>query len=454
MVDINLTTHDKIVNIQRLLDEQQANLFKEEYLKLHIFEQAQIFTSLNQNQRARVYRYLTSKEVGDMFNAFEGPAEDVVEYFKEMPTKYVGEVIYEMYTDNAVDILAYAKPQDLAKYLLYVPEKEANEIRQLLHYDNKTAGAIMSTEYMTISSDQTVKNALHAVKKEALDAETIYYIYVISDSNKLEGVLTLRYLLTNEDETCINKIMSTPVMSVSVNDKQEEVAQIIRDYNFLALPVTNDKGELLGIINVDDVIDVIDEESAEDYSHLAGVDVEDKRSKPLQAAFNRLPWTFGLLFLSLLTVIVMYAYRYMIVKETTPVIFIVMVMGVAGNAGTQSLAVAMRRLSDKEDTYTFLRLIMGELIAGVVVGIFAGIIFAIFTGQWLHNYVLGIALGIAMILSILIANLLGCVVPWILDHLRIDFSGIPGTLIAILSNFFSILIYFGIIQVFFKLFKM
>ena len=218
---------------------------------------------------------LTPEEVGDMFNAIEEEPQDVVGYFKEMPLKYAGEVIYEMYTDNAVDILAYADPQDLNEYLHHVPQEAANEIREMLHYEDKTAGAIMSTEYVAITANQTVRSALQVVKKEALDAETIYYIYVIEDENKLQGVLTLRDLLTNDDDVLISDLMNTPVMSVRVDEDQAEVAQTIRDYNFLALPVTDFDDTLIGIINVDDIIDVIDEESAEDYSGFAGVDVEN-----------------------------------------------------------------------------------------------------------------------------------------------------------------------------------
>ena len=349
MVETNMTTHDREIEIKALLTKQKATAFREAYLDLHVYEQAQIFVDLDKTQRARLYRYLTPEEVGDMFNAIEEEPQDVVGYFKEMPLKYAGEVIYEMYTDNAVDILAYADPQDLNEYLHHVPQEAANEIREMLHYEDKTAGAIMSTEYVAITANQTVRSALQVVKKEALDAETIYYIYVIEDENKLQGVLTLRDLLTNDDDVLISDLMNTPVMSVRVDEDQAEVAQTIRDYNFLALPVTDFDDTLIGIINVDDIIDVIDEESAEDYSGFAGVDVENTPANPFRAAWSRLPWSLGLLILGLATAVVIEHYQALIQDDSTLIIFIAMIMGAAGNAGTQSLAVAARRLTNKED---------------------------------------------------------------------------------------------------------
>ena len=263
---VKIQSDEKII---QLLNSQKARQFRENYLDLHVYEQAQIFTELNAQQRARLYRYLTAKEVGDMFDAIEDEPEEVVKYFEEMTPQYVANVIDEMYTDNAVDILAYVPKKDLAGYLRLLPTEKAAEIREMLHYEDKTAGAIMSTEYVAIAGNQTVRSAMHVVKREASDAETIYYVYVVGADNKLIGVLTLRDLLINDDDQMITDIMTTPVMSVKVSDDQAEVAQTIRDYNFLAIPVTDYENKLIGIINVDDIIDVIDEESAEDYAGLA-----------------------------------------------------------------------------------------------------------------------------------------------------------------------------------------
>ena len=284
MVEKQIESEEEINAILNLLNQQKAHDFREQYLDLHVYEQAQIFAEMDYIQRSRLYRYLTPEEVGEIFNVSEEEPVVLANYFEEMTPRYAAQVINSMYTDNAVDILAYAKKKNLVKYMKLLQEESATEIREMLHYEDKTAGAIMSTEYVDIVGNQTVRSAMHVIKSEALEAETIYYVYVIDDEEKLIGVLTLRDLLTNDDDTMISDIMNTPVMSVEVSEDQEEVAQTIRDYNFLAIPVTDYDDKLIGIINVDDIIDVIDEESSEDYSGLAGVDTEKVTINPFENA--------------------------------------------------------------------------------------------------------------------------------------------------------------------------
>lgn len=173
---------------------------------------------------------------------------------------------------------------------------DASEIKELLHYEDETAGAIMTTEFVSIVANQTVRSAMYVLKNEADVAETIYYIYVVNQEGQLVGVISLRDLIVNDDDAMISDLMSERVLSVHVGDDQEDVAQTFRDYDFLALPVTDYDDHLLGIVTVDDIIDVIDDEAASDYSGLAGVNVEEINENPVKAASRRLPWLITLLF--------------------------------------------------------------------------------------------------------------------------------------------------------------
>ncbi|MFS1088477.1 CBS domain-containing protein, partial [Enterococcus casseliflavus] len=163
----------------------------------------------------------------------------------------------------------------IAKYLSLMSADDASEIKELLHYEDETAGAIMTTEFVSIVANQTVRSAMYVLKNEADVAETIYYIYVVNQEGQLVGVISLRDLIVNDDDAMISDLMSERVLSVHVGDDQEDVAQTFRDYDFLALPVTDYDDHLLGIVTVDDIIDVIDDEAASDYSGLAGVNVEE-----------------------------------------------------------------------------------------------------------------------------------------------------------------------------------
>ena len=287
--------------LQAALAADDMKQFRELFLELHIFEQGQFYQSLTDEQRRQMYAYLSPKEIADMFDVIEEDNIHMTDYLSEMRPGYAADMLAEMYTDNAVDLLNTLDKKQTAKYLSIMPHESAREIRELLHYEDDTAGAIMTTEYVSIVANQTVRSAMYVLKNEATAAETIYYIYVVDQANHLVGVISLRDLIINDDDVMIADILSERVISVHVGDDQEDVAQTFRDYDFLALPVTDYDEHLLGIVTVDDIIDVIDDEAASDYSGLAGVNVEEVSENPMRSAMSRLPWLITLLFLGMAT---------------------------------------------------------------------------------------------------------------------------------------------------------
>lgn len=439
----------KQAQIVTYLEQQQATKFRENFLLLHVYEQAQILTELTIRQRARLYRYLTPEELGATFNAVEEEPEAVIKYFDEMTPNYAAAVLGQMYTDNAVDILAFAEKKKLVQYLRLMPTEKSAEIKEMLHYEDKTAGAIMATEFVQIVSNQTVRSGMHVLKKEAKEAEMVYYAYVVDDEEKLIGVVTLRQLLISDDDALIKDVMNDQVKAVKVDEDQEDVAKTIRDYNFLAIPVTDYDDKLIGIITVDDIIDVIDEESAEDYSGLAGVDIEDSPEDPIKAASKRLPWLITLLFLGMSTATLISHYGQLVSEASILAVFISSITGTAGNAGTQSLAVAVRRLAYKgDDNKTLLRTIITEVITGVVIGLVTGLTIFVIVGLWKHNFILGFVIGLAMMCAIIVANLAGSIIPMAMDKLGFDPAVASGPFISTLSDLTSVLIYFNIASIF------
>ncbi|GBG95656.1 magnesium transporter MgtE [Ligilactobacillus salitolerans] len=453
MAEKQLQNSDKMQRIIQLLSTQKAKLFRREYLDLHVHEQAQIFAELDQTLRSRLYRYLTAVEVGDMFDAIEEEPEEVVKYFQEMPISYAAKVIDEMYTDNAVDILAYAQNKDLTHYLLALPEERSAEIRSLLHYEDKTAGALMTTEYVDIFASQDISSAIKDIREEAADAELIYYAYVVTDDNELIGVVTLRDLLTNPEETLISEIMTDPVISVPVDEDQAEVARKVRDYNFVALPVIDYANKLVGIINVDDVIDVIDEENAGEYSGLAGVDTEETPEDPFRASLKRLPWLVILLFLGMSTTTLIDHYEGLISQASILAVFVSLITGTAGNAGTQSLAVAIRGLSDsEEERRSGWKTIISELSTGLLTGIVTGLTICVLVGLWKNNWILGSVIGVSLATAIIVATVAGSIIPLVMDKIGVDPAVASGPFISTLSDLTSVLIYFNIAHQFLNFF--
>lgn len=435
--------------LQEALANSEMKRFREIFLELHIYEQGQFYQAIEENLRHIMYAYLSPKEMADMFDVIEEDNEHMTEYLAEMRPRYAADMLAEMYTDNAVDLLNTLDKKQIAKYLSIMPAESASEIRELLHYEDDTAGAIMTTEYVSIVANQTVRSAMYVLKNEALAAETIYYIYVVDQENRLVGVISLRDLIVNDDDVMILDIMSERVISVHVGDDQEDVAQTFRDYDFLALPVTDYDDHLLGIVTVDDIIDVIDDEAASDYSGLAGVNVEEVSENPVKSAGRRLPWLITLLFLGMATASLISHYEELVSEASILAVFISLITGTAGNAGTQSLAVAVRRLAMNDDKQnSFLRTVISEVLTGLVTGVITGLTIFAIVSIWKGNPILGFVIGMAMMCAITVANLAGSLIPMLMDHLGFDPAVASGPFITTLSDLTSVLIYFNIASLF------
>ncbi|WP_427814480.1 magnesium transporter [Enterococcus sp. 22-H-5-01] len=439
--------------LREKLDQNDLQGFRDDFLEMHFYDQGQFYQSLDQEERQLVYSYLSPKELADMFDVIEEDDENMNEYLNEMRPQYAADMLSEMYTDNAVDLLNEIDKKAVAKFLSLMDSEHANEVRDLLHYEDDTAGSLMTTEFVSIVANQTVRSAMYVLKREAQIAETIYYTYVVNDDNQLVGVISLRDLIVNEDDTMVSDVMSERVIAVHVGDDQEDVAQTFRDYDFLALPITDYEDHLLGIVTVDDIIDVIDDEAASDYSGLAGVNVEEVDENPVKAASRRLPWLVTLLFLGMTTATLINHYEELVSKASILAVFISLITGTAGNAGTQSLAVAVRRLAISDDSdKNFKKLIIGEVLTGLVTGFVTGITIFIIVGIWKHNFILGFVIGTAMMAAITVATLAGSLIPMVMEKLGFDPAVASGPFITTLSDLTSVLIYFNIASLFMERF--
>lgn len=442
-------------NTQAIFDELKIKLathdskkFKEEFLDLHKYDQGRFFGELTDAERRLVYKYLRPDELADAFDEIDDEPDLIAEYLDEMAPKYAATLLNSMFADNEADVLGAVRNDKLHKLLSYMQPVDAARVRQLLKYAEKTAGALMTTEFVSVAVDATVGSAMNQVKQEAQYAETISYIYVVNESNQLIGVISVKDLIVNPDDMFIKRIMNTNVVSVLDNEDQVEIATQVRDYNFIAIPVVDSRNKMLGIITVDDIIDVIDEESAQDYSRLAGVNYEDLSDSPWRAVKSRIPWLVTMLFLGLISAVVISQFQAVLDNFGVLAVFITLITGTAGNAGTQSLAVAIRRLSNDEDSKGTFKLILNELITGVLVGIMAGVVIFAVVLAWQRDLTLGLVIGSAMGGAIFIANLMGSLIPVVMEKLGMDPAVASGPFISTVSDITSILIYFNIATIF------
>lgn len=439
---------ERIEILRNLLKEEDLEQFRDQFIDLHPYDQATFFKELKKVNRMRVYAYLSPKEMSDIMENIE--LKETEEYITEMDAQFASMVFAEMAVDDAVDILQELTKDEVASFLTIMDKQAGDEIKALLHYEDKTAGSIMTTEYVSILAKQTKTETLDEMKGIAPEAETIYYTYVLDDQKRLVGVLSLRDLIIAEDDQVVGDLMSENVVSVSVGRDQEDVAQMMRDYDFLALPVVDFQNHLLGIITVDDILDVMEEEAMDDYSKFAAVsDIDYSESNPFKSAQKRLPWLIILLFLGMVTASLIGSFEETLEKVPVVAIFIPLIAGMAGNAGTQSLAVAVRGLAvgnyGKDNRFI---LIIREITTGLLVGGATGIVVTFVIYFWKGNIYLGMLVGIALLTTLTVATLSGALIPLIMERLKIDPAVASGPFITTLNDITSVLIYFGMATAF------
>ncbi|SDQ89129.1 magnesium transporter [Virgibacillus salinus] len=434
--------------LQTLIKNEQIEAFRDEFLDLHPYDQAVFFMEQPEDIRLRIYMYLSPEETANFMENID--LEDIEPFFMEMDPRFAAMVFADMSTDDAVDILNELEKDAVVSFLTIMDNKAANEIKQLLHYEEKTAGSIMTTEFVAIYQTKTVKDTMQYLKAEAPVAETIYYLYVVDQDKRLVGVLSLRDLIIADDDTLISDLMSEKIVSVSVAKDQEEIAQMMRDYDFLALPVVDFQNHLLGIITVDDILDVMDEEASDDYSKLAGVsDIDRPNDNAFISAKKRLPWLVILSFLGMFTASLIGQFENTLDEVAVLAIFIPLIAGMAGNTGTQALAVAVRGLANGDyGKQGKMKLVLREAGTGLITGTVCGLVITIIIFLWQGQFFLGLLVGLSIMATLIVATLAGSLVPILMDRLNIDPAVASGPFITTINDIISILIYFGMATAF------
>ncbi|RAZ69894.1 magnesium transporter [Planococcus maitriensis] len=436
--------------MQELLEKGDVEAFREEFLSHHPYDQASFYEKADGETRQLLYQYLSPKEMADIFEAIEVDDDEYEDLFKEMDTRYASDILSYMYTDDAVDVLNELNKDQVASYLTIMDKESAQQIKDLLHYEEYTAGSIMTTEFVAIPKNSTVRSAMNILRNAAPNAETIYYVFVIDEERKLSGIVTLRDLIIADEDTLIEAIMNDRVVSVQVSEDQEEVARMIKDYDFLALPVVDFQDHLLGIITVDDIIDVLDEEASDDYSKLAAVsDMDTFDRGPLTAAKKRLPWLILLTFLGMLTANLMGMFEATLDQVALLAVFIPLIAGMAGNSGTQALAVAVRGIATGDiEEESKIKLLFREAGTGLITGVICGIVVVGLVYFWKSELLIGMLVGTAVASSIFVATLAGSFIPLLIHRMKIDPAVASGPFITTLNDIISILIYLGLATTF------
>jgi magnesium transporter len=361
-------------------------------------------------------------------------------------TRTMLEFIENMEPDDRVDLLK-AVDDDIREAIMpLIAQAERNEIRRLWHYEEGTAGAVMTTEYATLPADISVREALDKLRLQAPNKETIYYVYITDADRRVLGMVSLRDLIMSKPQVRLQEIMETQVIAVDHEMDVEDAAAQIQKYDFLAMPVVDGRQRLVGIITVDDVMDIVEAENTEDFQRISAVVPfeEEYFKRPMPRLFwSRFCWLAILLFTSLLSTSIMEWNEQTLKQLMALSFFIPMVIGTCGNAATQSATMVVRALALGEvSPKDLLRISARELTMGAALGVSLGLMayFRVFLQD--HNLILAAIVGTALLATLLVANLGGALIPLLLKRLNLDPALTAGPLMATVIDAVGITVYF------------
>ncbi|MFB4158352.1 magnesium transporter [Geomicrobium sp. JSM 1781026] len=428
-----------------LLEQDQTTVFRLKFLDLHPVDQVEVFQQLDETAKEKFYTLMTPSELADIFEELE--LEEQKEVASNWEDSAMGDVFNHMNADDVADFLGELHEDQREGILTSMDDEDAEDVKELLTYEEETAGAIMTKEIVSLHETEQVSTVLERLRNEAPDAEMIYYLYVVDEAEKLTGVVSLRDLMVASLDATIGEVMSKRVVSVHVNEDQEDVAQLIKKYDFLAVPVISNTEVLLGIVTVDDVMDVLEEEATEDLAEFSATrGATDVNISAFQAAKKRTPWIVLLMLFGMLTAGIIGSFEETLEQVVLLSAFIPMLMGSAGNVGTQSLAIVVRGLAlGNFEKKGLVRALGREFGTGLLIGITCALVLLIIIPFFFDDslYLAGIV-GVSLLISLAMAAVVGSVVPLIINKFKLDPAIASGPFITTFNDIVSITIYFSI----------
>ncbi|WP_270840678.1 magnesium transporter [Mediterraneibacter faecis] len=413
---------------------------------------ASLLSTLSDKELALAFRLIPKDKAAEVFSNMDTSMQTyLVTMFTEKELK---ELLDDLYMDDTVDMLEELPANLVKRILATVSASDRSMINQLLNYPEDSAGSIMTTEYVDLREEMTVGQAMAHIKKTGIHKETIYTCY-ITERRKLVGIVSAKDLMTTDDNVPIKDLMETEIISVYTHADQEQVAQLFTKYDLLALPVIDQDGRMVGIVTFDDAMDVMVDEATEDITKMAAINPSEKtyfETSVLQHAKNRIPWLLILMFTSIITGTIITRYENAFAAIPLLVSFIPMLMDTGGNCGSQSATLIIRGIALDEIRFTDLfKVMFKEFRISLIVGAFLAVANGVRIFIQYHNPGLAVVIACSLMGTVIMAKLVGCVLPLLAKKVNLDPAIMASPLITTLVDTFSILIYFNIATVLFRL---
>lgn len=429
--------------IEELIQTRSLKELGEFLRTMHPADILDILRELHPTDRALAFRLLDKEKIAGVFSMLE-PEEGEI-WLKLLTEQRVSEILMEMTPDDRA-VLMDELPADLVKKFLPLLPPEAKEITNLLlNYPIGSTGRLLTNEYVDLRPEMTAQEAIEQVRRTGLAKETIYICYVVDQTRRLIGVLSLRDIILAPPEKKIGELMNPMVFYAKTTDDQEVAAKIIQKYDLLAVPVVDQEGRLVGIVTVDDVIDIIEKEVTEDMEKMAAVRLPEEeyfRASFLKALRKRVVWLIILIAAQTITSIILRSYTSTLNSFIALSYFIPLVISSGGNTGSQSSTLVIRALATGEMSLgEWWKILRRELVIGPTLGVILGAIILFYVFALLSNPLVGMAIGVALLAVVMSGNLIGTLVPLFFRFLRWDPATVSSPMIATFSDVTGLLIY-------------
>jgi magnesium transporter len=444
-------TKEYIENLKELIELNKEDVIKQSLVDLHSADIADILEVLNTKEAMSVYLLLEGDTASDVL--LEIPVDDRRRFLAQFPSDVIARQYIEfMDSDDAVDVISELPDDKKEEVIAYIDDEEqAEDITELLSYDEDSAGGIMAAELVAVNENWSVQICLKEIGRQAEDIDEIYYVYVVSDNEKLKGVLSLKKLIQYPTQTLISNIYNKEVISIETHGAREDVAQMMEKYDLVALPVVDNEGHLKGRITIDDVVDIIREEAEKDYQMMSGItgDVELSDSV-LSITKVRLPWLLIGLVGGILGAFVISGNEGALERIPNMVFFIPLIGAMAGNVGVQSSSIVVQGLaSGANDFQSLTGKLFKELGVALIVAFVLASLIMIF--NLMFNFAgsdgnLAYIVSFSLFIVVIFASLCGTFIPLFLNRLKVDPALATGPFITTMNDIFGLLVYMLIAQ--------
>ncbi len=436
----------------KLLQQRQFKAVRSILDVMNEVDIASLLSELNDKELALAFRLIPKDKAAEVFANMESSMQtNLVEMFSE---KELRELLDDLYMDDTVDLLEELPANLVNRILDTVSPEDRALINQLLNYPEDSAGSIMTTEYVDIRETMTVAEAMAHIKETGIHKETIYTCYV-TDKRRLIGIVSAKDLMTTDDNVQIRDIMEKEIISVGTHTDKEEVAQLFTKYDFLAIPVLDADGRMVGIVTFDDAMDVMVEEATEDITKMAAINPSEKtyfETSVFTHAKNRIPWLLILMFTSIITGTIITQYENAFAAIPLLVSFIPMLMDTGGNCGSQSSTLIIRGLALSQIKFKdIFRVIFKEFRISLIVGSVLAVTNGIRIMIQYEDPSLALVIALSLVGTVIISKMVGCMLPLFASKVHLDPAIMASPLITTLVDIFSILIYFNIATMLFDL---